>query len=53
MGSGGSDTTTTPQLFLSLDLKAPCEGDLNHSSSVQVREIEAQSIEEMQPAGLG
>lgn len=29
---GGSDTTdTTTQLFLSLDLKAPWEGDLNHT----------------------
>lgn len=53
MGSEGSDTTTTRQLFLSLDLKACCEGDPDRSSSVQVRETETQTIEEMQPAGLG
>lgn len=46
MGLGGSDTTTTMQLLiLSLDLKAPCEGDANRSSSVQVRETEAESMD--------
>lgn len=35
MEKGGSDTTDTTQLFLSLDLKAPWEGDPNHPVSVQ------------------
>lgn len=53
MGLGGSKTTTTMQLFLSLDLKASCAGDPNHPSFVQIRENEAQSIEELQPTVLG